>query len=77
MGLPAFGASPPCWLEASESCTDRCSSHFENNYFIEICSGPEAGLYLRLIDVVYHSNLDLIVIKKKKKESSRTWVKCS
>ena len=31
-----------------------------------MCSGSEAGLYLRLIDFVYHSTLGLRVIKKKK-----------
>ena len=36
-------------------------------YFTEICSGFEAGSYLRLIDFVYHSTLGLRVIKKKKK----------
>ena len=33
-----------------------------------MCSGSEAGSYLRLIDFVYHSTLGLRVIKKKKKE---------
>jgi len=37
-----------------------------NNYFIEMCSGSEAGSYLRLRDCVYHSTLGLRVIKKKK-----------
>ena len=37
----------------------------ENNYFTEMCSGSEAGPYLRLIDLVYHSTLGLRVIKKK------------
>ena len=32
----------------------------------EMCSGSEAGSYLRLIDVVYHSTLGLRVIKKKR-----------
>jgi len=50
----------------TESCTDRYSSQFENNYFTEMCSGSEAGSYLRLIDFVYHSTLGLRVIKKKK-----------
>ena len=27
---------------------------FENNYFTEMCSGSEAGSYLRFIDFVYH-----------------------
>ena len=31
-----------------------------------MCSGSEAGSYLRLIDCVYHSTLGLGVIKKKK-----------
>jgi len=30
-----------------------------------MCSGSEAGWYLRLIDFVYHSTLGLRVIKKK------------
>ena len=32
------------------------------NYFAEICSGSEAGSYLRLTDFVYHSTLGLRVI---------------
>ena len=35
----------------------------------EMCSGSEAGSYLRRIDVVYHSILGLRVVKKKKKEA--------
>jgi len=31
-----------------------------------MCSGSEAGSYLRLIDFVYHSTLGLRKIKKKK-----------
>jgi len=38
-----------------------------NNYFTEMCSGSQAGSYLRLIDFVYHSTLGVRVIKKKKK----------
>ena len=34
--------------------------------FTKMCSGSEAGSYLRLIDFVYHSTLGLRVIKKKK-----------
>ena len=30
-----------------------------------MCSGSEAGSYLKLIDLVYHSTLGLRVIKKK------------
>ena len=37
---------------------------FENSYFAEMCSGSEAGSYLRLIDFVYHSTLGLRVIKR-------------
>ena len=37
----------------------------EMNYFTEMCSGSEAGSYVRLIDFVYHSTLGLRVIKKK------------
>jgi len=42
----------------SEAGPRRCehaylphSSQFENNYFTEMCSGSEAGSYLRLIDL--------------------------
>jgi len=38
----------------------------ENNYFTEMCSGSEAGSYLRLIDFVYDSTLGLGAIKKTK-----------
>jgi len=38
-----------------------------NNYFTEMCSGSEAGAYLRRIDFVHHSTLGLRVIKKKKR----------
>jgi len=34
--------------------------------FAEMCSGSEAGSYLRRIDFVYHSTLGLRVINKKK-----------
>jgi len=36
------------------------------NYFTEMCSGSEAGSYLRLIAFVYHTTLGLRVIKKEK-----------
>ena len=35
-----------------------------------MCSGSEAGSYLRLTDFVYHSTLGLRVIKKKKEDPS-------
>ena len=38
----------------------------DNTYFTDICSGSEAGSYVRCIDVVFHSTLGLEVIKKKK-----------
>ena len=44
----------------------RKSRGVEENYFTEMCSGSEAGSYLRLKDFVYHSTLDLKVVKKKK-----------
>ena len=37
-----------------------------------MCSGSEAGSYLRLIDFVYHSTLGVRVIKKKKKRCAST-----
>ena len=44
---------------------DADSSQFKNNYYTEMCSGSEAGSYLRRIDFVYHSTPGLRVIKKK------------
>jgi len=46
------------------------------NYFTEMCSGSEAGSYLRLIDFVYHSTLVLRVIKKRRRETGDlfTWI---
>ena len=41
------------------------------NYFTEMCSGSEAGSYLRLIDFAYHSTLGLRVIKKKREGAIR------
>ena len=46
---------------------------FENNWFTEICSGSEAGSYLRLTDFVYHSTLGLRVIKKKRSSVRRLY----
>jgi len=34
-----------------------------------MCSGSEAGSYVRLIDFVYHSTLGLRVIKKRREET--------
>ena len=53
-GFMQFGyGDGDCYAVGSvgaESCTDRYSSQFKNNYFTEICSGSETGSYLRLID---------------------------
>jgi len=60
---PSIGGSPARgW---GLGFTDLYSSQFENNFFTEICSGSEAGSYLRLIDFVYHSTLGSRVTKKK------------
>ena len=40
-----------------------------------MCSGSEAGSYLRLIDLVHHSTLGFRAMKKKKKvQGSGFWV---
>ena len=36
-----------------------------------MCSGSEAGSYVRLIDFVYHSTLGLRVIKKRREDPIR------
>ena len=36
--------------------------NLENNYLTEMWSGSEAGLYVRTIDLMYHSTLGLRVI---------------
>jgi len=55
----------------SKKCTwsedQKLMMEFENNYFTDVCSGSEAGSYLRLIDFVHHSTLGLGVIQKQKK----------
>ena len=43
----------------------------------EMCSGSEAGSYLRLIDFVYHSTLGLRVIKKKKRITASQMQYCA
>ena len=46
----------------------------------EMCSGSEAGSYLRFIDFVHHSTRGLKVIKKKKKRAGGQrdgWVRLS
>ena len=45
----------------------RCSGHLLLALpGLEMCSGSEAGSYLRPVDFVYHSTLGLRVIKKTK-----------
>ena len=39
-----------------------------SNYFTAMCSGFEAGSYLRLIDVVYHATLGLRVTKRERED---------
>jgi len=45
---------------------------FENTYFPKMCSGSEAGSYLRLIDFVYHSTLGLREEEKDARRDGRT-----
>ena len=49
------------------------SSQFGNKYFTHICSGSEAGSYVRLIDFVHHSTLGLRVIENKKEKGFQTF----
>ena len=53
-------------LRAEGSSSSTPSATFENNHFTEMCSGSEAGSYLRLIEFVYHSTLGLRVINKRR-----------
>ena len=71
-----FSPTPPAFRLISSICVQGVHtsvwglgsrSQLGNNYLAEMCSGSEAGSYLRLIDFVYHSTLGLRVIKKKKK----------
>ena len=60
-----YAVPGPTVRYATESCTDRCSSQFKNNYLTKKCSGSEVGSYIRSIDCVYPSTLGLRVIKKR------------
>jgi len=42
------------------------ASEVQIHYCTQMCSGSEAGSYLRLIDFVYQSTLGLRVIEKKR-----------
>ena len=64
---PGLGGAAVTPREAGQE-GDRYSSQFENNCFTEMCSGCEAGSYLRLIDFVYHLTLGLRVKTRRKKE---------
>ena len=44
----------------------RCGTTAWQDYFTEMCSGSEAGSYVRLIAFVHHSTLGLRVMKKTK-----------
>ena len=41
-------------------------------YFTEMCSGSEAGSYLRLTDFVYHSTSGLRVTKEKRRKAPKS-----
>ena len=57
-------------LENTETTRLRQRSLIDlNNYFTEMCSGFEAGSYLRLMDVVCHSTLGLRVITKREEDT--------
>ena len=43
---------------------------YDVGWFVEMCSGSEAGSHVRLIDCVYHSTLGVRAIKKKKDVAS-------
>ena len=62
-----FECRPP--QNVAVRCRARRDHLFENKYVTEMCSGSEAGSYLRLIDFVYHSPLGLRVIKKKRRNT--------
>ena len=44
---------------------------FSETIFTDMCSGSEAGSYLRLVDFLYHTTLGWRVIKKKKRAPVR------
>jgi hypothetical protein len=61
------GRATPPRPSTPASRVRRLTSQFENYYFTEMCSGSEAGEYLRLMDFVYRSTLGLREVKEKKK----------
>ena len=77
MSLKSQPASEPLhisvkWLggRAKDRVSDGEVDDHAEPYFTEMCSGSEAGSYLRLIDFVYHSTLGLSVTKKKRAQES-------
>ena len=69
------GLAPrPTLPHATHLCREkelRVRSQSDNNYFTEMCSGSEAGSYLRLIDFMCHSTLGLRVIKREESEGRK------
>ena len=65
-GLLIFPARP--LLRAPEYQAEQLREHKDKPP--DMCSGSEAGSYLRLIDFVHHSILGLIVMKKKKQDKA-------
>ena len=67
------GSYSPVWLGEGGALPNpfrNTPEYFEYMHASEMCSGSEAGSYLRLIDFVYHSTLGLRVTKKKKMQAS-------
>ena len=71
-GAPTSSTRVMCQVIGRHSCpsqetgTGRRQYTARLNAQTKMCSGSEAGSYLRLIDFVYHSTLGLTVIKKRK-----------
>ena len=51
-----------CW-----QLEDAVHRFAAGQYFTEMCSGSEAGSYLRLVDLMYHSTLGLRVMNKRRR----------
>ena len=64
--LPFPGSLTSAFLQVYVGNVEASSSLEMLRYFTEMCSGSEAGSYLRLMDFVYFSTLGLREIKKKK-----------
>jgi len=61
---PAVNEPRRALFQVQEPSGVACNRGQNTNYFTEMCSGSEAGSYLRFIYVLYLSTLGLIVIKK-------------